>query len=40
MAAEKAVSEASNALEQGDIDSCHKALGDVSEMLESQGRRV
>ena len=40
MAAEKAVSEASNALEQGDIDSCHKALGAASEMLESQGRRV
>ena len=40
MAAEKAVSEASNALEQGDIDSCHKALGAASEMLESQSRRV
>ena len=40
MAAEKAVSEASNALEQGDIDSCHKALGAASEMLESQNRRV
>jgi len=40
MAAEKAVSEASIALEQGDIDSCHKALGEASEMLESQGRRV
>ena len=40
MAAEKAVSEASSALEQGDIDSCHKALGAASEMLESQNRRV
>ena len=40
MAAEKAVSEASSALEQGDIDSCHKALGAASEMLESQSRRV
>ena len=40
MAAEKAVSEASSALEQGDIDSCHKALGTASEMLESQNRRV
>ena len=40
MAAEKAVSGASSALEQGDIDSCHKALGTASEMLESQKRRV
>jgi hypothetical protein len=40
MAAEKAVSEASNALEQGDIDSCHKALGAASELLESINRRV
>jgi len=40
MAAEKAVSEASSALEQGNIDSCHKALGTASAMLESQGRRV
>ena len=40
MATEKAVSEASNALKQGDIDTCHKALGEASEMLESQTRRV
>ena len=40
MAAEKAVSEASNALKQGDIDTCHKALGEASEMLESQTLRV
>jgi hypothetical protein len=40
MAAEKTVSEASIALEQGDIESCHKALGAASEMLESQNRRV
>jgi hypothetical protein len=40
MAAEKTVSEASIALEQGDIDSCHKALGVAGEMLESINRRV
>ena len=40
MAAEKAVSEAASALEQGDVQLCHKALGAAGEALETLGRRT
>ena len=40
MAAEKAVAEAASALEQGDIQLCHKALGAAGEALETLNRRT
>ena len=40
MATEKAVTEAASALEQGDIQLCHKALGAAGEALEALNRRT